>query len=675
MRTVTAGLTALVLGGGLALVGATSASAVPAGHWGTFTLAGQSRAYTGTMTLPGFPETTFESNSRQSTVVSGASTWQGPATGPGAVYGSSRGNTYLNQRPLADAAGQPSVTTYTFAEPTPGASSWSFVLGDIDADRATISAVRQGGTAATADDLGFSGAYTSCSASSPGGWSCSADPDGTTGKDVPTWDAATRTLTGNAGAADTAGATAWFTPTVPLTSLTITFERRSGFPVYQTWFANSTAALTGTATLDGAPVPGARVTVTAPRGTVYTTTTAADGTYAFPQLPQIPGYTVTIARPADAEIDPDLATQTVTLDGTDGTADFPFTTPSGTVSIIGQVTDTSGNPAADVPVVITDPADPANPIETVTNDDGYYTGSGLPPETDVTVAVDGADPVTVTTGPAAPAAPVAIAPIETAAVGSVGGTVVLDGAPQSGVTVQLLDGTTVVASALTDADGNYAFSTIPGTYTVAVQQPRADAELVSPDGGPVTVTGGSTADRSFAYRTPPAPEAVTTTATGRVIDTDGAPAAGRTVTATPDAADSGASRVTATTGADGGYTLEGLDPATDYTVSVTGSDSTVGFTSGPDDTVVVTVDDLVVAAAASPSPIPTATPTPTATATPTPTTVPVVSPGSGPATGELAYTGAEVGPAALAAVVLVLLGGGVLTYRSVRQRRRMRADD
>ncbi len=677
LRTVTAGLTALVLGGGLALVGATSASAVPAGHWGTFTLAGQSREYTGTMTLPGFPETTFESNSRQSTVVSGASTWQGPSTGPGAVYGSSRGNTYLNQRPLADAAGQPSVTTYTFAEPTPGASSWSFVLGDIDADRATISAVRQGGAAASAEDLGFQGTdgrgYNSCSASSPGGWSCSADPDGTTGRDVPTWDPATLTLTGNAGAVDTAGATAWFTPTVPLTSLTITYERRSGFPVYQTWFANSTAALTGTATLDGAPVPGARVTVTAPRGTVYTTTTAADGTYAFPQLPQIPGYTVTITPVPGAEIRPELATQTVSLDGTNGTADFPFTAPSGTVSIIGQVTDPGGNPAADVPVVITDPADPANPIETVTNDDGYYTGSGLSPETDVTVAVDGAAPETVRTGAVPPAAPTVVDPIQTTAVGSVGGAVVLDGAPQAGVTVQLLDGTTVVASAVTDADGKYSFSTIPGRYTVAVQQPRADAELVSPDGGPVTVTGGSAADRSFAYRTPTAPEAVTTTATGRVVDTTGAPAAGRTVTATPDAADSGASPVTATTGTDGGYTLEGLDPATDYTVSVSGSDSTVGFTSGPDATVVVTVVDLVVAAPASPSPTPTATPT--ATATPTPTTVPVVSSGSGPATGELAYTGAEVGPAALAAAVLVLLGAGVLTYRSVRHRRRVRADD
>ncbi|TCU84315.1 hypothetical protein EDF48_106134 [Curtobacterium sp. PhB191] len=69
-RTVTAGFTALALGAGLAIGGATSASAEPAGNWGTFTLSGASKAYTGTMTLPGFPATTFTSNSRQSTVIS-----------------------------------------------------------------------------------------------------------------------------------------------------------------------------------------------------------------------------------------------------------------------------------------------------------------------------------------------------------------------------------------------------------------------------------------------------------------------------------------------------------------------------------------------------------------------------------------------------------------------------
>lgn len=665
LRTVTAALTALALGGGLALVGASSASAEPAGHWGTFTLAGQTKAYTGTVSMPGFPETTFTSNSRQSTVVSGNSTWQGPNTGPGAAYGSSRGNTYLNQRPLADAAGQPSVTTYTFAEPTPGASSWSFVLGDVDADRATISAVTQAGAAATATDLGFQSVYNSCSATSPGGWSCPADPDGSTGRDVPTWDPATLTLTGNAGSVDTAGATAWFTPTTPLTSLTITYERRSGFPVYQTWFANRTAAITGTATLDGTPIPGATVTVTAPRGTVYTTTTDAEGEYAFPELPVINGYTVSITAPPGAN---GASTATdVSLNGVPGGADqvrdFMFTSPDGTTAVIGQVVDDAGNPAADVPVVITDP-NATDPIETVTNEDGYYTASALTPNTAVTVAVDGADPVAVTTGAATPAAPTRAEPIVTTAVASVGGVVRLDGAPQANVTVDLLDASgTVVDTTVTGADGSYSFTTVGGTYTVRSALPTPDATGAATSTAVTLVGGGADQTRDFAFTTPAAPVPVTTSASGRVVDTNGAPVAGRTVTATPDEADSGAP-VTATTGADGRYTLDGLAPSTDYTVSVTGSDVTIGFTSGLDDADVVTVDDLVVAAAATP----TASPVPTAN--PVPTTAPVAATGSGPATGALAYTGADLTPGLIAAGVLVLLGGGLLTFRAVRNRRR-----
>lgn len=123
-RTITAGITGVVLGAGLAIGGATGASATPTGNWGTFTVSGSSKAYTGSVTMTGFPATTFTSNSRQSTVISGASTWQSAATPVGAAgYGTSRGTTYINQRPAADNATSPSTTTYTFAEPAPGGSS------------------------------------------------------------------------------------------------------------------------------------------------------------------------------------------------------------------------------------------------------------------------------------------------------------------------------------------------------------------------------------------------------------------------------------------------------------------------------------------------------------------------------------------------------------------------
>ncbi|MFJ3382943.1 MULTISPECIES: carboxypeptidase regulatory-like domain-containing protein [unclassified Curtobacterium] len=669
-RSVVAGVTGIVLGAGLALGGATSASAAPVGHWGDFTVSGTSKAYTGTMTMPGFPATTFTSNSRQTTVISGASTWQGPSTGPGTVYGSSRGNTYINQRPNADSptAAAASTTRYAFATPTP-AGSWSFVLGDIDADQATITATVQGGGAATPAQLGYQSSYNSCSqAPSPGGWSCAADPDGTTGQDVPGWNATTGVLTGNTAANDTAGATAWFTPTVPLDSLTITYQQRSGFPVYQTWFASRTAALTGTATLDGTPIPGATVTVTAPRGTVYTTTTAADGTYSFPSLPQIGGYTVVVTPPDGA--DPLDQTGTVSLLGADGTADRAFTAPTGTTSIIGTVVDDAGNPVADVPVVITDPDDPGTPlVETTTNSEGVYTGSNLPPSTPVDVSVAGGDPVSVTTGEAG-AAPVEPDPIvaPAAAIATISGRITLDTAPvAAGTVVELLDGTTLVGSTTTAADGSYTFTTVPGTYTVRTVTPADGATgAVS---RPADATSGS-ATVDFPFVSPVAPVPVTVSQPGTVTDSNGDPAAGVDVVATPTDPEAGAP-VTTTTDADGAFTLTGLAAETEYTI-VAGT----GTSAGDPRTVTTPATGaaapiaLVVPAAAV-TPPPTSTPTPTPAPTQTPGPVPVSSGGgTSGSTGALAYTGADIGPAAIAAGVLVLLGAGLLTFRAARNRRR-----
>ncbi|MBE7163177.1 MAG: carboxypeptidase regulatory-like domain-containing protein, partial [Williamsia herbipolensis] len=407
-KTALGALTVMVLGAALALTGTASAQADVTGHWGTFTLDGTNRQYTGAVQLAGFPATTFTSNSRQSSVISGQSTWQGPSTPPGQVYGSSRGSTYLNQRPLQD---QPrptsaSTTTYAFASPTP-AGGWSFVLGDIDADQATITATGADGQPVSTAALGFASTYNSCSAApSPGGWSCTPDPDGTTGRDVPTWDAASGVLTGNAAAADTAGATAWFSPTVPLRSLTITYQSRSGLPVYQTWFANTTAALSGSATLDGSPYPGATVTATRPDGTSVMTTTRADGTYTFPTLGRYDDWTVTVDRPTGAE-GADTTATPVSLVGGDGSAPpFAFTSPPASTSIIGTVVDEDGDPVAGIPVTIT-PAG-GEPVETTTNDGGAYVVAELPPNTSTEIAVPGVDPVVVETG--APGTPTAVPP-------------------------------------------------------------------------------------------------------------------------------------------------------------------------------------------------------------------------------------------------------------------------
>ncbi|MET3451806.1 carboxypeptidase-like regulatory domain-containing protein [Curtobacterium sp. 1544] len=668
-RAVTAGLTGIVLGAGLAIGGATSASAAPAGHWGTFTLSGSSKNYTGTMTLPGFPDTTFTSTSRQSTVISGASTWQGPSTGPGAAYGSSRGNTYINQRPNADSpnAAAASTTTYTFDGATPGNGSWSFVLGDIDADQATISATVQGGAPATAAQLGYQSSYNSCSAVSAGGWSCPADPGGVpAGQDVPTWDAATRTLTGNAAANDTSGATAWFTPTVPLTTLTITYQQRSGFPVYQTWFANRTAAITGTATLDGTPIPGATVTVTAPRGTQYTTTTGADGTYSFPELPVIGGYTVDITPPPNAD---GTASKTTSLNTTPGGADqvvdFAFEASADTVSVIGTVTDENGNPASNVPVVIIDPDDGTTLVDTTTNTDGVYTGSDLPADTDLGVSVGGADPEPIRTGDAdAPPAQVPAIEAPPAVIATVTGVVSLDGTPvAAGRVVELLEGTTVVGSTTTDANGRYTLATSAGTYTVRTTVPTPGATGAAENTG-VVATAGSSVESDLAFATPAAPAVVTTDQPGTVTDTNGDPVAGVDVVATPTDPEAGAP-VSTTTGADGTFDLTGLAPTTEYTVEVDGAEPQTITTpeNGSATPLAITVPAAVV------TPTPTPTPSPSAPAGGSGTT-PVSSDGGSSTGGALAYTGADVTPGIIAAGVLVLLGAGLLTFRAVRNRRR-----
>jgi hypothetical protein len=55
------------------------------------------------------------------------------------------------------------------------------------------------------------------------------------GADLPTWIAGTSTLVGNV--ADTSGASGWFSPIVPLETLTFTSTTLSGSPDYQVWMA------------------------------------------------------------------------------------------------------------------------------------------------------------------------------------------------------------------------------------------------------------------------------------------------------------------------------------------------------------------------------------------------------------------------------------------------------
>ncbi len=139
-------------------------------------------------------------------------------------------------------------------------------------------------------------------------------PSGCTGgppyTDVPTWNPSTSTLTGNV--ADTSGASGWFAPTVPLTSLTLLFTPQSGLPIYQLWIAANTASVAGSVTTPtGAPLEGASVSLQTPdavpvvdsSGTPVVVTTAADGTFAIPDA--VTGaYLVAVDPPAGSGLQP-----------------------------------------------------------------------------------------------------------------------------------------------------------------------------------------------------------------------------------------------------------------------------------------------------------------------------------------------------------------------------------
>jgi hypothetical protein len=216
----------VLLGVGLVTLALAAPAFAVTDRWAAWSpVDGASNAFRLTMTQQarGFPAATVATDSRSPVQVpTGATAFLGPGTPPGAKYGSSASNPYLVLRARADSPTAPSTTTYSFDAPTPD-TGWAFVLGDIDADQVAITATDATGTPvpATEVDTWFRGTFNY-----------------TGGADQPTWNATTSTLTGNAGAVDTDGAAGWFEPDVRLSSLTMTFTRRAGFPVYQTWFVS-----------------------------------------------------------------------------------------------------------------------------------------------------------------------------------------------------------------------------------------------------------------------------------------------------------------------------------------------------------------------------------------------------------------------------------------------------
>ena len=608
-------------------------SAVTTSHWaGWAPLAGSGGAFSTTMTLAEHPsivaDVTTDSRAGQVGVISGASVWLAQGTDVGAKYGSSLGQPYLNLRPRADTPTAPSLTNYSFRTPTP-ASGWTFVLGDIDADQLQVRAIGPDGVALTAAELGVHAGFNYCAPGVVGKPSCTGSAT-----DVPTWNPATMTLTGNAAASDTSGAAAWFEPTAPISSLSFSYAQRSGFPVYQTWFASLARDITGAVTDAGAPIAGATLTLTDTTGAVVgTATSLADGSYTFPGFVATDGYTVSITPPA-GKIAVSATRMPADLTTTDAVADFAVRdiVP---VAVSGLVRDTDNQPVAGTVVTI-------NGVSVTTGPDGRYLFDTVPVG-DFSVTVTQPSGYTQVTGPGTVTVPggsedpIALADIVLAEAPDVSGTVTAAGIPVAGA-VLTRTGPGGTATAVTAADGTYTFARLlAGAHTISITAPPefgvvgAASQLVAV--GATDVTGVD-----FAL-------ARAGSVSGTVTDAGGSAVGGATVTV----AGPGGTSILSTDAA-GGFAAGSLVPGS-YTLTLTVPTGYVQ--AGPlSRTVTITaagetlVDQNFSLAAAT------------------------VDPGTSAPVGELAFSGPGDYVTVLYIIALVLLAiGGALAYIVVRNRR------
>jgi hypothetical protein len=661
-----------------AVIPAMSASAETSPGWaGWDPLTGSAGDWSTTMRLPagGFPAAMVTSDSRGGVgVISGASSWLSAATPPGGLFGSSRAQQYLNLRAQADRPTSPSTTTYSFERPTPP-GGWAFVLGDIDADRAVVTARGTDGRLLTGAELGWQGGFNYCTAD--GAPSCAGVPE-----DVPTWNPATGELIGNVAAADTSGAAGWFRPATPITSLTVEFYQRSGFPVYQTWFASlardiagTVAFVDGTGTPQGA-LPGARLTLFGPDGAELDTATSDEsGQYIFPGYTAAPGYRVELTTlPEAGDEHPfglvpsgERVLDDVDLSAVDAT-DVDFAARSiRPVAVSGTVQTDDGTPVAGASVTLT-PAGGGVPLTAVTSSQGEYLIDGVPWDAvggepqDYTFALSSL-PEGYTTASAPDDIVVEVGQVEPStgndfvvrAPASLSGTVTAGSEPVAGVVVSLAGpgGTT---STTTAADGTYVFDDVPrGDHTVRITVQdgyRADG----PETQDLTVGAEDVTGADFALSRQGS--------IGGTVSEAGEPVPDVTVTVTgPDGS------ATLATDAAGGYYGGGL-PSGDYTVTLTVPDGHSAEVVERE--VVVTSagenwleEDFAVAAVPAPrltpSPLsetPTVDLDPGRAPDPSPGPMPSAAPGgaSPDDPGSLAATGATIGSISLAAVVLVALG-------------------
>jgi hypothetical protein len=678
-RRALAAVVAALLGLGSALVAVAPASAAPAG-WADFEFAGTSQNFAGTMTqqASGFPVAAIVSNSAGGAVgeQTGASIFLSAGTPVEPIYGSSRNSPYLNLRPLQQNAGT-SVTTYPFERPTP-ASGWTFVLGDIDADEVRITATGVDGQPVDPADLGFQSAFNYCAAQVSPRPSCPTNQALT----EPTWQPDSGILLGDVPQfRDTAGAAAWFQPTVALTSLTFEYTRRSGFPVYQTWFSALEYDISGTVEFpDELDPEDLTLRLYDPAGNeVGTAQPAADGSYSFPGFATFDGYRVALDRPAGYTSDDPLSQRVDLSDGDRTDVDFTLReiVP---VPVSGTVRDPEGEPVAGVTITLRN-TDGDTIGTVVTGADGGYlfdtveSGTGRTLTATPPAGTTVSEPLTFAVPPDSEE-PIedqdfVVTPIPT---GTASGRVTNeDGAPQAGVLITVTGGGNSF-TARTGADGTWSITDLPvGEYTVAISAPDG-SEVVGDAELPFDVTTDDLTESGLDFELA-VPDVEEYGASGTITDSTGAGIAVVTVVVTIP--DTGA-QVEVSTDEDGNWFVEELEAGQGYTARIQVPDGYQrdGATELTFDVVDGNVTGLnfVLVADATPPPSPTPS-TPTPSATPRPTAEPTASPSFNPidddpidddpaedttssVTDSLGDTG---GPSALVAVgaALLIVAGAV----------------
>ncbi|MDR1825417.1 MAG: Ig-like domain-containing protein [Bifidobacteriaceae bacterium] len=313
----------------------------------------------------------------------------------------------------------------------------------------------------------------------------------------------------------------------------------------------------GTVEDDGAPLPGATVTVKDDAGaTLCVAVTGTDGTWSCTlNRPLEEGEVITASTVDDAGNPASVDSQPVS-DGSDPVVTIAPAPKEGDDTIGGTVTD-DGNPRAGVPVVVTDDTGTELCQATTTASGAWSCQPNRPLEEGEVITATATDPsgnegtTTATVGPEddTTAPVIEITPEPETGSRALAGTVTDNGSPLPNAIVHVKDaGGAELCTATTSSTGTWACT----ANRDLVEGETITASTTDPAGNPASDTATVADGIDPVLEIAPAPKEGDEEITGTLTD-DGDPLPGTVVTVTDDA---GTELCTATTDADGEWSCE-----------------------------------------------------------------------------------------------------------------------